>query len=105
VWPKSLEAQLQDGSAGDFWKIKEFPCTTDAARTNGRNCKKTHGNEKPLGEWNHYRITVDHAKVTLEVNGEVLNEAVEVLEVPGKICLQSEGAEIRFRNVRLTPLP
>ena len=29
----------------------------------------------------------------------------EVLEVPGKICLQSEGAEIQFRDVRLTPLP
>ena len=105
VWPKSLEAQLMDGNAGDFWIIKEFPCKTDKERTNGRNAKKTHGNEKPLGEWNHYRITVNHAFVSLEVNGQLLNGATDVLEVPGKICLQSEGAEIQFRDVRLTPLP
>jgi type 1 glutamine amidotransferase len=105
VWPKSLEAQLMDGNAGDFWIIREFPATTDPARTNGRNCKKTHANEKPAGEWNHYKITVDHGTVTLEVNGQVLNVAQDVLEVPGKICLQSEGAEIRFKNVVLTPLP
>lgn len=105
VWPKSLEAQLMDGNAGDFWVIKGFPCTTDPKRTEGRNAKKTHANEKPHGEWNHYRITVDHKTVTLEVNGQVLNAASDVLEVPGKICLQSEGAEIHFRNVVLTPLP
>lgn len=105
VWPKSLEAQLQDGSAGDFWVIKEFPCKTAPERTNGRNAKKTHANEKPLGEWNHYRITVDHGTVTLEVNGQVLNVATDVLEVPGKICLQSEGAPIQFKDIRLQPLP
>ena len=105
VWPKSLEAQLQADSAGDFWVIRDFPCKTDPQRTNGRNCKKTHHAEKPLGEWNHYRIIVDHAIVTLEVNGQVLNAAADVLETPGKICLQSEGAEIQFKNVQLTPLP
>jgi len=105
VWPRSLEAQLHSGNAGDFWVIGEFPCKTDPARTNGRNCKKTHGNEKPVGEWNHYKITVDRGTVTLEVNGQVLNQATDALETPGKICLQSEGAEIHFRNVRLTPLP
>jgi hypothetical protein len=106
VWPKSIEAQLQTGSAGDFWVIQEFPCKTDPARTNGRNCKKlAASSEKPLGEWNHYKITVDHSNVTLEVNGKVMNSLTDALETPGKICLQSEGAEIHFRNARLTPLP
>lgn len=105
VWPKSLEAQLQSEQAGDFWVIEEFPARTAKERTNGRNTKRTHTNEAPLGEWNHYRITVDGGHVVLEVNGQVLNEAAEVLETPGKICLQSEGAEIHFRNVSLTPLP
>jgi hypothetical protein len=105
VWPKSLEAQLQSENAGDFWVIDEFPCKTDPARTKGRNCKRTATNEKPLGEWNHYKITVDHGTVVLEVNGQELNRATDVQETPGKICLQSEGAEIHFREVRLTPLP
>ncbi|MCC6676118.1 MAG: DUF1080 domain-containing protein [Phycisphaerales bacterium] len=104
VWPKSVEAQLQSGSAGDFWNIDEFKMTTEPSRLNGRNTKKTHGNENPVGEWNEYEIIVDHGTVTLKVNGEVLNEATEVEELAGKICLQSEGAEIQFRNIRLVEI-
>jgi hypothetical protein len=78
--------------------------STDPARTKGRNTKKTHGAEKPLGEWNAYEILVDGPWVRLTVNGEVLNEAWDCEVVPGHVCLQSEGAEIHFRNIRLTPL-
>lgn len=104
VWPKSVEAQLQSGAAGDFWCIDEFPMTTDPARLNGRNTRRTHTNENPIGQWNEYEIVVDGPRVTLKVNGEVLNEAWRVEQVPGTICLQSEGAEIHFRNVRLAPI-
>ncbi len=106
VWPKCLEGQLKEGSAGDFWLMDGFACKTDPARTKDRNVKKLReGGELPPGEWNHYRITVSHGTVTLEVNGQEQNRASEVLEKPGKICLQSEGAEIHFKNVLLTPLP
>ncbi|MBI2823404.1 MAG: DUF1080 domain-containing protein [Planctomycetia bacterium] len=105
VWPKSIEAQLQSREAGDFWNIDMFPMKVDPARTKGRNTKKLkETNEKPLGEWNNYEITVDHGTITLKVNGEVQNVATECEEVPGKIGLQSEGAEIQFRNIRLTPI-
>jgi hypothetical protein len=104
VWPKSVEAQLQSGNAGDFWNIDEFQMTTDPERTKGRNTKKTHGAEREIGEWNEYEIMVDHGTITLKVNGEVLNQATQVQEIAGKICLQSEGAEIHFRNIRLAPL-
>ena len=40
----------------------------------------------------------------LRVNGEELNVATEVDQVSGKICLQSEGAYIEFRDVWLVPL-
>lgn len=105
VWPKSVEAQLQSESAGDFWNIEEFKMKTEASRLNGRNTKKTHGNENPVGEWNEYEIIVDHGTVILKVNGEELNRATDVEEVAGKICLQSEGAEIQFREIRLVPIP
>lgn len=104
VWPKSVEAQLQSANAGDFWNIDEFAMKTAPERLNGRNTKKTHFAERPLGEWNEYEIIVDHAKITLNVNGETLNEAWDVGELPGKIALQSEGAEIHFRNIRLAPI-
>jgi hypothetical protein len=104
VWPKSIEAQLYSGHAGDFWCIGGFPMTTDPARTNGGNTKHTKPNENAPGEWNRYDILVDGGTVELRVNGELLNNATGCEEVPGKICLQSEGAEIHFRTVRLYPL-
>ncbi len=105
VWPKSVEAQLHSGNAGDFWNIDDFKMTVDPARTKGRNTKKLKSsNEKPLGEWNSYKIIVNKGDIKLYVNGELQNEATEVEEVAGYICLQSEGAEIQFRNIELKPL-
>ena len=107
VWPKSVEAQLHSGNAGDFWNIDEFKMTVDPARTNGRNTRKlatASPVERPLGEWNEYEIIVNKGDVVLFVNGQELNRATDVEEIPGFICLQSEGAEIHFRNIRLVPL-
>ncbi len=104
VWPKSVEAQLHSGNAGDFWNIDDYTMTAAPDRTKGRNTKKTHAAERPVGEWNEYEIIVDKGDVILYVNGEELNRATGVEENAGKICLQSEGAEIQFRNIRLVPL-
>ncbi|HMN96738.1 MAG TPA: DUF1080 domain-containing protein [Phycisphaerales bacterium] len=104
VWPKSVEAQLHSGSAGDFWNIDEVRMSTDPERTRGRNTRKTHGNENPVGAWNEYEIVVDGSDIALRVNGEELNRAWDVEVVPGTIALQSEGAEIHFRAVRLAPI-
>ena len=108
VWPRSIEAQLQSGAAGDFWLIEGARLVTPEERVDKgtprhRNRIKT--NEKPVGEWNAYEITCDGDRVTLTVNGEVLNEGTGAEEWAGKIGLQSEGSEIHFRNIRLIPLP
>jgi hypothetical protein len=47
---------------------------------------------------------VDRGYLRLEVNGVLQNEAFWCEEVPGKICLQSEGAYIEFRNIVLRPI-
>lgn len=104
VWPKSVEAQLQSGSAGDFWNIGDFPMKAEPSRTNGRNTKHTHAAERPLGEWNEYEIIVNGGDVVLNVNGEELNRARDVAALPGKVALQSEGTEIHFRKVALSPI-
>lgn len=104
VWPKSIEAQLESGNAGDFWNIDKVKMTTEKSRLNGRNTKHTHGAERPIGEWNEYEIIVNKGDIVLKVNGEELNRAWDVEEVAGKICLQAEGAEIQFRSIRLAPL-
>ncbi|MFT5734560.1 MAG: putative membrane-bound dehydrogenase-like protein, partial [Planctomycetota bacterium] len=105
VWPRSIEAQLESGSAGDIWNIDEFPMQADPRRTQGRNTKRmAPSSEKPPGEWNRYDILVDGPRVELRVNGVLQNSADWCAEVAGHICLQSEGAYVEFRNVRLRPI-
>ncbi len=105
VWPTSIEAQLQSRSAGDIWNIGEFPMQVDASRTEGRHTTMAHPtNEKPLGEWNSYRILLDHGRLELRVNGELQNVATDCAVRAGKIALQSEGSHIEFRAIRIRTL-
>lgn len=102
VWPRSIEAQLHSGNAGDIWNIDAFPMLTVAERTDGRRTMKLFpSNEKPLGEWNHYRIRLVGGKLEMEVNGVMQNTATWCAEMPGAIALQSEGAVIEFRNIKV----
>jgi hypothetical protein len=105
VWPTSMEAQLMSGRAGDIWNIGDFPMVTDAARTSGRHTAMDgESSERPLGEWNRYRIVVEGPVLELYVNGQLKNRATGCRVVPGRIGLQSEGAWIEFRNIQITPL-
>jgi hypothetical protein len=105
VWPKSIEAQGLSRSLGDIWNIDEFPMQTDPARTNGRHTAKRHAsNEFALGEWNQYDILLDGGNLEIWVNGLLQNAATGCQEVAGKICLQSEGAQVEFRNLTLIPI-
>lgn len=102
VWPTSIEAQLHSGNAGDIWNIGEFPMDTAKERTNGRRTIKEHASsEKPLGEWNRYRIVMDGTELKLFVNNVLQNVASNCKTVPGFIALQSEGAAIEFRRIEL----
>jgi Domain of Unknown Function (DUF1080) len=108
IWPKGVEAQLFSGRAGDIWLVDGFKLTVDAARQDPKN--KRHylhlkdGVEKPIGEWNQYDITCKGDTINLVVNGEPENEGTQAEQTKGKILLQSEGAEIYFRNIELKPL-
>lgn len=103
TWPKSIEAQLMNQSAGDIFTIGEFPLKT--GRNKGRYTPKLHpSNEKPQGEWNEYEITMQGGQLKIVVNGVLQNEGTDAAVVPGYIGLQSEGAPIEFRNIRIVPL-
>jgi len=65
---------------------------------------KAEAAEKPEGEWNVYEITADGPRIVVLVNGKPVNEAKGALVLPGRIGLQSEGGEIHFRRVELTPI-
>ena len=105
VWPKSIEAQGQSGSMGDIWNIDRFKMKTAADRTRGRHTRKAHAsNERPIGEWNDYEITLDGGDLEIKVNNLVQNTATECEEIAGKICLQAEGSPKEFRNIVLVPI-
>jgi len=107
IWPKSIEVQLQNGSAGDFWTIGDDVTTPDMEkRRKGRNIKNlTDDSEKPHGEWNHMRTICRGGEITVFVNGQLVNYGFECTTQQGRVCLQSEGAPIEYRKLQLTPLP
>lgn len=107
IWPKGIEAQLMADNAGDFWLVGGFKLTTDESRKKGGRVVRMKSEkpiEKDVGEWNKYRITCKGDTIKLEVNGQVVNEGTGAEATRGKILLQSEGAEIHFRNIRITPI-
>jgi hypothetical protein len=109
--PKCVEAQLKHENAGDIWGFFGASIDGPAERIQEIKDHETLGNfkgvkkitiaEKPPGEWNHYEITVSGGNVELKVNGELVNQASGLDVLSGPIGLQSEGAEIHFRNIRL----
>lgn len=113
IWPKSLEAQLNAGSEGDFWGLDGFALSGPAERLKAipespfgklTNLKRTDATVKAPGQWNDYQIIARGGVVTLRINGREVNRATGCDVVAGPICLTSEGDEIHFRNVRLIPL-
>lgn len=60
---------------------------------------------KPRGEWNVYDVVAVDGVIKLSVNGKFVNGISRSTRKKGYLCLESEGAEIHFRNIRLMELP
>jgi len=60
---------------------------------------------KGRGEWNTYDVVAVDGVVKLSVNGKFVNGISGSTRRKGYLCLESEGAEIRFRNIRILELP
>jgi hypothetical protein len=43
--------------------------------------------------------------IKLSVNGKVVNGIAKSTQKKGYLCLESEGAEIHFRNIKIMELP
>ena len=104
VWPKSIEVQLGSGNAGDFWTIGEKLTVPGSEPLGRRWLKRQESTEHKPGEWNTIVIRCEGEKATVHVNDTLMNEATGLSATKGAICLQSEGAEIHFRKVELTPI-
>lgn len=117
MFPKSIEVQLQNQDAGDFWCIGEDITVPDMEKRRGpksewgavdgkkrRILNLTDGSEKPLGEWNTMIIECVGNAVKVWVNGDLVNYGTHATASKGQIALQAEGSEVEFRKVDLTPI-
>jgi len=110
---RAIEVQIMDGrntenytSHGDIFAIQGAAMTPDKPHPNGwmrslpseRRCK-------PAGQWNLYHLESRDGMVSLTVNGEAVTRGFHLNPRKGYICLESEGSEVHFRNIRIRELP
>jgi hypothetical protein len=60
---------------------------------------------KGRGEWNTYDVVAVDGVIKLAVNGKFVNGVSRSTQKKGYLCLESEGAPIHFRNIRIMELP
>jgi hypothetical protein len=60
---------------------------------------------KGRGEWNTYDVVAVDGVIKLSVNGKFVNGIRGTTRKKGYICMESEGAKIYFRNIRIMELP
>jgi hypothetical protein len=129
-WMRSQEFQLQEGDCGDYWGVAggSFEVTAKGDSANyvynpkeklllfnekspqGRHCIKNPDAEKPSGEWNVVELYCYGGTAVHVMNGKVVmvlqhssqldNGKLTPLQ-EGKIQLQSEGAEVYYRNIEI----
>ncbi|MDB4382819.1 DUF1080 domain-containing protein, partial [Akkermansiaceae bacterium] len=82
-------------------KMRPFP----PVAPNGRRSFPSKETTKGINEWNHYYIRAIDGVVRLWVNGEEVSGGDGISPAAGYLCLESEGAPIEFKNLRLRVLP
>jgi hypothetical protein len=60
---------------------------------------------KGKGEWNVYDVVAVDGVVKMSINGKFVNGVSKATQRKGYLCLESEGAEIHFRNIKILELP
>ncbi len=129
VWMRSLECQIQEYDVGDFFALagteadipsvmipeaKRSRYQLGAALLPVRNsAQRSENYEKPTGEWNTVEVYTVGDRTIHVVNGKLNMVLLNTREfqgettkplTKGKIQLQSEGAEVYYRDVKLRPL-
>lgn len=71
----------------------------------GTRSKSVENRCKGAGYWNIYDVICVDGVIKLSVNGKFVNGISQSSQKKGYICLESEGAEIHFRNIKIVELP
>ena len=71
----------------------------------GERSKSIENRCRGRGEWNTYDVVAVDGTIKLSVNGKFVNGISHSSQKKGYLCLESEGAEIHFRNMQIMELP
>ena len=71
----------------------------------GERSKSIENRCKGKGEWNTYDVVCVDGVIKLSVNGKFVNGISKSSVKKGYLCLESEGAEIHFRSIKILELP
>lgn len=129
VWKRSLECQIQERDVGDFYALagteadipgvvrkgSKRPTYQPGAELKSVSGSAQHGpsEEMPHGEWNTVEIYTIGDRMVHVVNGTInmvlLNTRQKTNQGPapltkGQIQIQSEAAEIYYRDVKIRPI-
>lgn len=117
MFPKSIEVQMMNQNAGDFWCIQEDITVPDMEKrrgpkekwgVNGDKLRRipnlTDGTEKPLGEWNSMTIECVKNSIKVWLNGVMVNYGYNATAEKGQIALQAEGSEVEFKEVKVASI-
>lgn len=82
-------------------KMKPFPPLSPS----GERSFPSKNLSKGVNEWNHYYVRCINGEVRLWVNGEEVSGGSDCRPNFGYLCLESEGAPVEFKNLRVRHLP
>ncbi len=89
--------------SGELFGAGGLTATPDNPR--GSRSKSLELRCKGAGEWNVYDVVCVDGTVKLSINGKFVNSIRDSSVRKGYLCLESEGSEIHFRNIRILELP
>jgi hypothetical protein len=88
---------------GELFGVQGVKAVPDNPR--GERSMSVENRCKPRNGWNTYDVVAVDGVIKLSVNGKFVNGIRNVSQKRGYICMESEGAKIYFRNVRIMELP
>jgi hypothetical protein len=134
AWMRSQEFQIEESNCGDYWGVAggmaDIPVikksdtayvyspqgtltTFSADSKQGRHCIKNGDAENPSGQWNTLDLYC-HGDTSIHVvNGKVMmvlyhnrqmDNGQELPLTKGKIQIQSEGAEVYYKQIKVQPI-
>lgn len=92
VWPRGIECQLYQSHMGRIFPVK-------GATLNGG--EMIHEASNPPGQWNTFEVYSEAGRVATVLNGKLIGLASDADPNLGHICLESEGVEAEFRNIKI----